>query len=231
MRCRPPIRFALLITCGLLCTATSTAAQTEDAVSAVGVETVSTTKIYRDAIRPDLPTHTLKLALAYFPGTGWAPETMIAAARSAAIILGPCGILFSTLELYRLEGSANYHYYATARSRELARRVPLPRPTVYFAIDTRQRPAFDAEAIGRGNSRTRPELADTVWIMLGAPDLGIVLAHELVHVLMDSGEHVDEAGNLMRAETAPENTRLDAGQCARLRDTATANGLLHRLEQ
>jgi hypothetical protein len=48
---------------------------------------------------------------------------------------------------------------------------------------------------------------------------------------MDSGEHVDEAGNLMRAETAPENTRLDAGQCARLRDTATANGLLHRLEQ
>ncbi len=198
---------------------------------AVGLETVSTTKIYRDATRPDMPTHTLKLALAYFAGTGRAPESMIAATRSAATILGQCGVLFSALELYRLEDSARYHYYVTARARELARRVPLPRPTIYFVIDTLQRPAFDAEAIGRGNSKTRPELTDTVWVMLDAPDLGIVLAHELVHVLMDSGEHVDEAGNLMRGETAPENTRLDAGQCTRLRDTATANGLLHRLEQ
>ena len=67
-------------------------------------------------------------------------------------------------------------------------------------------PAFDAEAIGRGNSGSRPELRDTVWIALGSRDLGIVLAHELAHVLMDSGEHSDEPGNLMRDETAPENT-------------------------
>lgn len=231
MRCRPAILFVLLIACGLLCIATGAPAQTDDTISRAGHETVSTANIYRDAIRPDMPTHTLKLVLAYFPGTGWTPETMIGATRRAATVLGQCGILFSALELYRLEGSAHYHYYATARSRELARRVALPRPTVYFVTDTLQRPAFDAEAIGRANSRTRPELADTVWVMRGARDLGIVLAHELVHVLMDSGEHVDEDGNLMRAEAAPENTRLDAGQCARLRDAATANGLLHRLEQ
>jgi hypothetical protein len=231
MRCRPAIVFALLIACGLLCTATGAPAQTDDTLSRAGHETVATANIYRDAIRPDMPTHTLKLVLAYFPGNGWTPETMIGAARSAATILGQCGILFSALELYRLAGSARYHYYATARSRELAQRVPLPRPTVYFVTDTLQRPAFDAEAIGRGNSRTRPELTDTVWVMLGARDLGIVLAHELVHVLMDSGEHVDEAGNLMRAETAPGNRRLDAGQCARVRDAATANGLLHRLKR
>ena len=231
MRCHPAILFVLLIASGLLCIATSTPAQTDDTLSRATHETVSAANIYRDAIRPDMATHTLKLALAYFPGTGWTRETMIGAARSAATVLGQCGILFSALELYGLEGNARYHYYATARSRELARRVPLPRPTVYFVIDTLQRPAFDAEAIGRGNSSTRPELADTVWVMRGARDLGVVLAHELVHVLMDSGEHVDEAGNLMRAETAPGNTRLDAAQCARLRAAATTNGLLHHLEQ
>lgn len=231
MRCHSAILIVFLIACGLLCTATSTPAQVEDNVVRAGHETVSTADIYRDATPPGMPTRTLKLVFAYFPGTGWTSAAMIGAARTAATILGQCEILFSALELYRLEGSTRYYYYSTPRSRELARRVPLPRPTVYFVIDTLQRPAFDAEAIGRGNSRTRPELADTVWIMRGARDLGIVLAHELAHVLMNSGEHVDETANLMRAETAPENTRLDAGQCARLRDTATANGLLHPLRQ
>lgn len=35
--------------------------------------------------------------------------------------------------------------------------------------------------------------------------------------------------NLMLPDTSPVNTRLNAVQCARLRDTATANGLLQRL--
>jgi hypothetical protein len=100
------------------------------------------------------------------------------------------------------------------------------RPAVYFVRDTRSRPAFDAEAIGRGNSRTRPEIADTVWMTAAARDPGVVLAHELAHVLMDSGEHSEEAGNLMRGETSARNTSLSARQCARLRDTGTANGLL-----
>jgi len=92
--------------------------------------------------------------------------------------------------------------------------------------DTRSRPAFDAEAIGRGNSRTRPELADTVWITATTRDPGVALAHELAHVLMDSGEHSEEPGNLMRDETSAKNTALTAAQCVRLRDTASANGLL-----
>jgi hypothetical protein len=193
--------------------------------------TLSAADIYQDAVRPATPTHTLRLALAYFPDAGWSAEAIIDAARTAAAVLGQCEVVFSALELHRLEGNARYHYYSTLRSRELARRVPLPRPTVYFVADSLQRPAFDAEAIGRGNSKTRPELADTVWVTRGARDLGIALAHELAHVLMDSGEHVEAPGNLMRAETAPQNTRLDAEQCARLRDTAAANGLLHALKK
>jgi hypothetical protein len=45
---------------------------------------------------------------------------------------------------------------------------------------------------------------------------------------MDSGEHSVEAGNLMRDETAPGNTRLDRDQCARIVAAGETNGLLQR---
>jgi hypothetical protein len=99
---------------------------------------------------------------------------------------------------------------------------------VYLVRDTKNRPAFDAEAIGRGNSRTRPELADTVWMTAATREPGVALAHELAHVLMDSGGHSGEAGNLMREQTSPRNTALSAAQCARLRGTGGRNGLLQR---
>jgi hypothetical protein len=43
---------------------------------------------------------------------------------------------------------------------------------------------------------------------------------------MDSGEHSEEPGNLMRDETSAGSTVLSAAQCTRLRDTGRANGLL-----
>jgi hypothetical protein len=231
MRARPALLFTVLVAAGLLCTATGSPLQTGEPVRRTGHETLSVTALYRDSIQPLTPTHTLELVFAYFPDAGWSPEVLIDAARAATGILRQCEILVSALTLHRLEGDTRFHYYATSRSRELARRLPLQRPTVYFIAETLQRPAFDAEAIGRGNSKTRPELADTVWITRNARDLALVVVHELAHVLMDSGEHVEEPGNLMRAETAPENTRLDAAQCARLRDTAVAHGLLHPTEK
>ncbi len=177
---------------------------------------------------PASATHDLALTLAVLEDSGWTGEAAAAAAREAADILAQCGVAPGRIELVRIAAPPPFRDFATARSRALARAVPLPRPAVYFVADTRQRPAFDAEAIGRGNSRARPELADTVWITRATRDPGIALAHELAHVLMDSGEHADAPGNLMRDETAPENTRLDPAQCARLRDTAERNGLLRR---
>ena len=129
-------------------------------------------------------------------------------------------------ELVRIRAPERFHDFHTPLSRQLARAVPLERPAIWFVRDTRQRPAFDAEAIGRGNSRTRPELTDTVWVTRGTRELAIAIAHELAHVLMDSGEYSQEPGNLMREETAPGSTGLSPAQCTRMRDTARANGLL-----
>jgi hypothetical protein len=172
------------------------------------------------------PSRLLRPALVYLDGSGWTPEDILAAVRESARIFAQCGVALDKTELLRVTAPRRFRDFYTPVSRELARALNLGKPTVYFVAGTRQRPAFDAEAIGRGNSRSRPELADTVWVTRGARDLGIVLAHELAHVLMDDGGHSEEAANLMRDETAPDNMRLSATQCARLRDTGTANGLL-----
>ena len=111
-------------------------------------------------------------------------------------------------------------------TREFARRSGLGKPAIFFVDDTLQRPAFDAEAIGRANAKTRPEMADTVWITAAIRDLPIALAHELVHVLTDSGDHSNAPDNLMRADTAPGNTHLTPEQCSSIAATGQANGLL-----
>jgi len=173
-------------------------------------------------------THRLRLEMAMMRDAGWQPEVILAATQAAVRILAQCGIRTTFVELSEFDGPARYRYLATPVSRELARRTRLARPAVFFVADTHNEPGFDAEAIGRGNSRSRPEMTDTVWITAGTRDLPNVLAHELAHVIADSGEHSDLPGNLMREETAPESTALTASQCRHLTEIGTANGLLQR---
>ena len=134
----------------------------------------------------------------------------------------------SLVQLHEFNGPQRYRYLSTPDSREFARRSGLGRPAIFFVDDTLQRPAFDAEAIGRANAKTRPEMADTVWITAAIRDLPIALAHELVHVLTDSGDHSDAPDNLMRDDTAPGNTHLTPEQCSSIVAIGHANGLLDR---
>lgn len=175
---------------------------------------------------PSRPPLTLRLTLADIDQ--WDQQVVAGALRTASGLLAQCGIHISHAALLRITVPATHRQFDTPRSRELARALALPKPVLFFTAGTRQRPAFDAEAIGRGNSRSRPELTDTIWIAPGARDLGQVIAHELAHVLMDSGAHDDTPGNLMAEDTAPHNTRLTAAQCTQIRDTGERNGLLRR---
>ena len=172
------------------------------------------------------PARRVRLEMAVVSGTRWAPEAILAAARQAAALLAQCDVGVSSVELSEFDGPPRYRYLRTPDSREFARRSGIAKPAVFFVDDTLQRPAFDAEAIGRGNAKARPEMADTVWITAATRDLPIALAHELVHVLTDSGDHSDAPANLMRDDTAPGNTQLTAEQCRNIVATGTANGLL-----
>ena len=176
-----------------------------------------------------LQTHTaseLALQLNVANIDHWDDAEVIAALRTAAKLLTQCEIRIAGATLLRITVPETHRHFNTPRSRELAQALALSKPTLYFTAGTRQVPAFDAEAIGRGNSRSRPELTDTVWIARGTRDLGQVIAHELAHVLMDSGAHDNTPGNLMAEQTSPQHTQLTATQCEQMRSTGTRNGLL-----
>ena len=183
-------------------------------------------RIYRSEHALATATHDLSLTVAYFTESPWTHSAVVRATRAALEILSQCRLSVRRLDVVRIDAPRRYHYFETAVARELAHAIELAKPTVFFVTDTRAQPAFDAEAIGRSNSQSRPELADTVWITHPTRDVGLALAHELVHVLTDSGTHVDAPNNLMRPETAPEHRKLTTMQCATVRTTGTRNGLL-----
>jgi hypothetical protein len=151
---------------------------------------------------------------------------IIQAVAEAALLIAPCDVHIKRLELRTVEAPRAFHFYSTRQSRELLRVLDVPKPAFFFVEDTYNQPAFDAEAIGLANSKGRPELANTIWVAYGARDLSYALAHELVHVLSDSGAHSNEPGNLMRDETAVANSSLSGTQCERIRVHGVANGLL-----
>jgi Cu/Ag efflux protein CusF len=171
-------------------------------------------------------SHRLRLSLYVFQGGRWSQEEIAAAATASARPLSQCGVALSSADLHVVQAPRRFHVYATPASRELLRRLPVRKPAIFFVDDTRNDPPFDAEAIGRANAANRPELTDTVWVAHGARDLPQALAHELVHLLSDSGAHSDAPENLMRAETSPRNTRLTPAQCEGVRSHGAANGLL-----
>ncbi|HLB15448.1 MAG TPA: hypothetical protein VJM14_10980 [Burkholderiales bacterium] len=175
-------------------------------------------------------THRLQLELFMFDDTPWRREVILQAVRNIAPILAQCGVWLERAELKRLGGGdSRLRDLATPVSRQLVRRMQPAKPAVFFVRDTRHEPAFDAEALGRGNTATRPELAGTVWVTAPVRDLPVALAHELAHVLMDSGEHSPEPGNLMREATVPDATRLAPEQCQRIVTNGTENGWLQRV--
>ena len=195
------------------------------------VRVVSTLPIAQAEL-PAVPvaTHELRLAAHVFTGSRWSVTEIVAGVGGAARLLAQCDVALTNVELRVIEAPARFHVYFTPVSRALLRLIETTRPALFFVEDTRNQPAFDAEAIGRANSAKRPELADTVWISHGAPDLAITIAHELVHLLSDSGAHEVAPGNLMLPETAPDHTRLATHQCSALRTRGEANGLLtHRV--
>jgi hypothetical protein len=171
-------------------------------------------------------THELRPTLVVVEEAGWSLARVEATARRAVRVLRQCAVHSAELRLRRVRVPRNLRYYDRARAAALVDALRPVHPAVFFLADTLERPAFDAVAIGRANAGRRPELEGTVWMTARIEHAGIALAHELVHVLSDSGEHVAAPDNLMRAETRGEGTSLTAAQCGQLRERGTALGLL-----
>ena len=172
------------------------------------------------------PAKALDLSVVAVADSGWEPPDVRALLRSAAAIFGQCGIALREVSVHYVSAPERLHYFTLETAQALVRARAHAKPAVYLVADTRRPVPFDAEAFAPANSAAHPQLADTVWIMRGMRHPGIALAHELVHVLTNSGEHSSQPGNLMREETALENTQLTAEQCRQILEGGTARGLL-----
>jgi hypothetical protein len=173
-------------------------------------------------------SHDLKLSVYAFKGSRWLPADITGAVLDALPMLSQCGVAVTAVEFRILDAPLKFRFFSTPVARELLREYAVVKPALLFVDDTYSQPAYDAEAIGLSNAQARPELINTIWFAYGAHDLPFAIAHELVHVLSDNGDHSDAPNNLMRPATSPSNTRLTDVQCNRLRTAAEANGLMTR---
>ena len=170
-------------------------------------------------------THNIVLDIVILSGAGWRIPEIHRAAGHAAEILAQCEVSVERARVRVVEAPRRFRYLDDTWSRRLVKRLDPARPAVFFVEDTLREPAYEAEAFGQGNSRRTPAMRDTVWITRAAKKVGVVLAHELFHVLADLGQHETDPSNLMYERTGGDNTRLYDWQCERLRKVATAFGM------
>jgi subtilisin family serine protease len=193
-------------------------------------ETLSSADLAAGTSDSPAPLAALDLSVITLTGSGWEPPAVRAMLRGAAAILGQCGIALRKVSVHYLQGPERLRYFTAETAEALVAARAYAKPAAYLVADTRRPVPFDAEAFAPANSAGHPSLADTVWIVRKTPNPGIALAHELAHVLTGSGEHSSLSGNLMREETALENTGLAPEQCRAILQSGSERGLLVKLK-
>jgi len=183
-----------------------------------------------EVVEPRLSfSHELRPTLVILEGAGWQLDSVREATVKAVPIFAQCGIAISEVTVRVAEAPERMKIFRDDWSTELVSKLVPDKPAVFFVKDTLQEIPFDAEAIGRSNSRKRRQLADTVWMTADVEDLGISLAHELYHAVADSGQHDADPMNLMYERSNGTNTTLRASQCLRLIRVGEASGNLTRI--
>ncbi|MDH3690034.1 MAG: S8 family serine peptidase [Gammaproteobacteria bacterium] len=172
---------------------------------------------------PDLH---LRVDIALLQQSGWDESSIQSMVTETATILAQCNIMLNEARVVVAEVSPYLLDLAMGTAKTLVDTIALPHPTVYLVRDTKMEIPFGGEAFGRANTETRTWLRDSVWLTASISDPGVALAHELFHVIANSGEHVRESGNLMGEQTSPGNTALFRHQCDLARQQGLAAGLL-----
>lgn len=163
-------------------------------------------------------------------GSSWRSDQITGAVQTANTIFQQCGISFVADELIRVSASGYLENLspgaALTISQHLNNQLTSNTATVFFAADTDMQIKFDAEAFGEGNTNSRPWMRNTLWVTAATPEPGHAVAHEIFHILTNSGQHSVEKNNLMQNSTSPRNTVLQPEQCQMAITTATENRLI-----
>lgn len=163
----------------------------------------------------------------------WQTSHILQLLEDTESILAQCNIVFKRAVVQRVHSADYLRDLETGSARTLLEAVRSSgadrKLTIVLARDTRMSTPFDAEAFGRGNTRHRPWLSDTVWLTRALQDRQIALAHELFHVLVNSGDHSTTEGSLMLSRTTGSNTYLTPDECYLARERALDQGLADTL--
>jgi len=195
-------------------------------VELLGVQTLTRDKPVTD----ETETRTYKLPLSvYVLHDEWSTEQVSNSLLEAESILAQCNIVFNSVTISELSVPPYLRDLETGSARTLISALNNStefRPIkIFFARQSRMQSQFDGEAFGRANTRRRSWMQDSVWLVNGIEDAGIALAHELFHVLSNSGEHNSISDNLMQTRTSPGNVKLEPRQC----DVAISNAKEHAI--
>ncbi len=156
----------------------------------------------------------------------WKAQQIESAIQELNSVFAQCSIVAVARNRIDVKTDDYLKDLASGHALTLKRKLKLSGTTVYFGRDTRMQTEFDAEAFGIANTGNRPWMTNSLWLTYGIQDTGIALAHELFHIIANSGAHSTLDNNLLRDQTAPGNTLLSEEQCARALEAGTHNGLL-----
>lgn len=201
-------------------------ADDELAVELVGVQTLA-----REIDTTDDDGRSFKLPLSVFVlHDEWTNEEVNQSLLKAESVLKQCDMSLNSVTITRLSVPEYLRDLATGPAKTLTSALQHDsefKPVkVFYARDTRMARPTDGASFGRGNTRQRPWLQDSVWLMDNIEDPGIALAHELFHVLSNNGGHSRMVNNLMQARTSQDNTKLLESQCTEAIDNAKQHRLL-----
>ena len=161
-----------------------------------------------------------KLSLTVLQMDGrWEIGTVKAAIDDVNAILLQCDIAVTEINFYGTKMPEYLQDLETGTAHTVLTQFRETHPNedsilLMLARDNRMQVEFEAQAFGQANTTSRPWLQDTLWMMHGARDVPIALAHELMHILSNSGEHAPSPQNLMSADTDAQGTSLTPAQCA-----------------
>lgn len=164
--------------------------------------------------------HSLIYSVAVLSGAGWKPDHVEEAVRQAEAIFAQCGIVVTAGSVYWVKAPDEFDEMDEPMHGRLLASLPETRPVAVFIDRT-----TDGD-VAYSYLRSAPVASrGTAWITRNSHPActGVLLAHELGHLLLNSAGHSSEPENLMSHTCRHTNimryqhgARLNEGQCERL---------------
>jgi hypothetical protein len=165
----------------------------------------------------------LQIQIFRLDDTGWSDATVKQAMDEAAGILSQChvAVQFNSRDVQVSSYLKDFH---SITSKTITDQLKTDRPAIFLVRDTLRSIPFEGEAFAMSNTTLMPWLKDTAWLVGNVQHPGKVLAHELVHILLDNGTHSADPKNLMHEKTSLLSDNLTVKQCQSIQQNLKVHG-------